>query len=408
MNVRVIRVIVVLAMIICVVSTRAQNPKSFTYEAIKDAPSMKWVCPEIDKYQGLLLSLRNDDYKIYADNVKKHISLVSNPSEPEKKYLMTQAILTIENPLYDTNNLLNHIADWLKKETGFGKYMEVNVENKEITATATVNVAVHSAFLYIYKVSISPSLLIKLMEDNKLLVSFVVYNYKNDEYSDSDNKFRSTRTVKVSEVYPFFPKSAYKNSYARAYVESYLYFWRFISNCCKDLNSNFSRDNEILTQLHYQYAKDSLYAKYGEVTKVILDNTKTLDVNKELRFYESSHKVVFMGKTIDFKDILSCEIVDDPTFVPGSSTTIGGGLSIFGFGLGAAETHKTPGKTIHNYVVDIKIDNLSTPLIRISTGGNEHKATEIASTFEYILRHQSDNDTNSVPKSRSVTRRRKK
>ncbi len=405
MIIKLIRVFVVLAMFSCTVSMKAQNPAGISYEAFKDAPSMRWVCPEIEKYQGLLMSLRNGDYKIYADNVKKYIDLISNPHEPEKKYMITQAIMTIENPLYSTDNLVNHISDWLKNNTNYGKLMNVDRENKEISSSAIVNVATHSTFLYTYKVSISPSLVIKLMEDNKLLVSFVVYNYKNDEYSD--NKFKSTRTAKVSEVYPFAPKSAYKNSYAQAYVETYLYFWRFISDLYKDLNSNFSRDTEMLTNLHYQYSKDSLYAKYGEVTKVISDNTTTLDINKELRFYESAQKVVFMGETIDFNDILSCEIVDDPTFIPGSSTTVGGGISIFGFGLGTAETRKTPSKTIHNYVVNIKVDNLRTPLIRISTGGNEHKATEIGSAFEYVLRHQNRNNASNVPHLRSVTRRMK-
>ena len=95
-----------------------------------------------------------------------------------------------------------------------------------------------------------------------------------------------------------------------------------------------------------------------------------------------------MGKTIDFKDIINCEVIDDPKFIPGYKTTYGAGISFFGFGFGGAETYATPDKTIHNFVVHIKIDNLVTPFVHIATGKNEQKAAEIASCFEYIIRHQ--------------------
>ena len=95
-----------------------------------------------------------------------------------------------------------------------------------------------------------------------------------------------------------------------------------------------------------------------------------------------------MGKTINFKDVMSCMIDDDPKFIPSHSYTYGAGLSFFGIGIGGAQTTTTPGKTIHNYVVKVKIDNLKVPFIYIATGQDEHKATEIQSSFEYIMRHQ--------------------
>lgn len=36
-----------------------------------------------------------------------------------------------------------------------------------------------------------------------------------------------------------------------------------------------------------------------------------------------------MGKTIGFKDIVSCKIDDDPSFIPGRTTTYGTGISFF-------------------------------------------------------------------------------
>ena len=80
----------------------AQMSQSISYQDTKSAPAMRWVCPEVEKYQDLLYSQRDDDYKVYANNIKNRIELFTNPEQPTDKYLLTQAILTIENPLYST------------------------------------------------------------------------------------------------------------------------------------------------------------------------------------------------------------------------------------------------------------------------------------------------------------------
>ena len=163
----------------------------------------------------------------------------------------------------------------------------------------------------------------------------------------------------------------------------------------------------MLNQLHYQYSQDSLKVKYGEPTKVFADQAVTPNIHKELRFYEDAKKIVFMGKTIDFKDIISCEIVDDPKFIPGRTTSYGLGFSIFGIGIGGADTYTTPDKTINSYVVNVKIDNMSTLLIYIATGQNEQKANEIATVLEYIMRHQDSSKSSTTKNSRTATKRRK-
>ena len=108
------RLLTFLTLVLLTESLSAQTPAGLSYQTVKDNPSMKWVCPEIDKYQKLLYSLRNQDYKVYADNVKSQIQLVSDPSDPSYKYLVTQAILKIENPLYDQQNLRDYLISWLK------------------------------------------------------------------------------------------------------------------------------------------------------------------------------------------------------------------------------------------------------------------------------------------------------
>lgn len=260
--------------------------------------------------------------------------------------------------------------------------------------------------MHLNKVYITPSLIIQQVEKGKLFITFMNLIYENIEYIGSDNK-PTTYTAKVSEVYPFSSKGGYKITYAKAYVSTYQYFWSFIADLCNELNTNFTKDPKMLIKLHYEYSKDSLILKYGQPAKVITGLSNTLDINNEMYIFEQVGKVVFMGKTIDFEDIMSCEIVDDPQFVPGRTTTGGGGIAFFGIILGGAETTRTADKTIHNYVVDIKIDNLSTPFIRIATGQSEYKATEIASVFEYILRHQQSNKTTGSKKAK-VTRRTKR
>lgn len=403
------RIVVVLACAIVSMGMYAQSSSGISFAEVSRKPSMRWNCPEIEKYQGLLNSLRDDDPKVYANHVKERFELYSDPASPDNKFLVSQASFTIENPLFSAENLLNHISTWIRKNNKeWGKEMTIDLSEKKISATASISVAQNASFLNINKVSVTPGLVIQIAEDNRLDISFAVDRYKNDEYGGSDKRYERTFNVKISEVFPFVPKSSHKNTYAKAYVGTYLYFWDFISGLFKELNSNFSRDAKLLAQLHYTFSRDSLLTKYGEPTKVIAGLSNDIDIRNEMYFYESSQKIVFMGKTIDFKDVMSCEIIDDPQFIPGRTTTYGGGIYFFGLGLGGAETRRVADKTIHNYVVDVKIDNLGTPFIRIATGQDEHKATEIASSFEYILRHQQSKGSNDAQRTRVATRRSKR
>ena len=385
----------------------SQTSKDNLYAKAMNAPIMRWTCPDIEKYQGLLYSLRDGDEKVYANNVMEQIKLYADPSSPSNKYMITQTVFNIENPLYKTENLFAHISDWMKRQGGWGKKMIMDIDNKEIMSVNEVQVGQYSSFVSNFKAYISPNLVIKLIEEDKLLISFVTKEYKVVERS-SDNRSTHTYISEISKVYPFVPKSSRKNTYAAAYVGAYQYVWMFISNLRDELNEKFSKDKEYLATLRYEHSRDSLCAKYGEPTKIINNLSNTLDINNEIYFFEDAQKVVFMGKTINFKDIMSCTIDDDPQFIPGRSTTYGAGISFFGIGLGGKETTRTADKVIHNYVVDIKIDNLKVPFIRIAIGQDEHKATDIASTFEYVIRHKQSNKTYSTQKSRKNSQRMKR
>lgn len=369
-------------------TSNAQNSETLDYKIVVQSPPMRWKCSDIAHYKGILDAKQNDDYKIYANNLKEDFELLSVPEAPDKKFLVTQAILTVENPMYNTDNLIEYVSKWLKNE-GWGEYMDVDKTNKKISSLKTLAISSYASFFELYKVSGTPKVGISLLEKDKLLITFVMDSYTVEQYNSQNTRIR-TMTAKIAEVYPFVQKSPQKNTYAKAYVSTYKYFWEVIDRFHRQLNAQFSRDEKWVSNLRYEYKTDSLESKYGKLTKSIVDNPAIQDIDKEIRFYETSQKVVVMGHTIDFKDVISCEITDDPQFIPGKSTTVGGGLSIFGFGLGGSETYTTPNQTIHNYVVKIKIDNLEIPFLHIATGKNEIKANEILASFEYILRRQKD------------------
>ncbi len=381
--------------------------KEISYKDVCNAPNIRWNCSDIDKYQGILSSFQNNDIRIYATKLKDKFKPYCNP-ETSEKYIWTITEINIDNPLFNADNLLNHISIWLKdRKEGWEKSIKINKTENRIISSAYVNIAENSSFLYLYKVYIEPSLLIQVKDGNKLVVSLMEKNYINQEYNGSNQRLISTYTPNITDVFPFVPKSSYKQTYSRAYIGTYQYNWNFIATLVNDLNANFSKDQKLITDLHYQFSNDSLKALYGEPSRIIALQSSSNDVNTELRFYENAKKIVFMGHTINFKDIINCNIIDDPQFIPGHSTSYGGGISFFGIGIGGSDTYTTPDKTIHNYVVDIKIDKLSLPFVRIATGQNEFRAKEIASIFDYILRHQQGIKGNSSRNNTTARKRRR-
>ena len=371
------------------ISVFAQMPTGMSYEQVVRSEPMQWNCPAVETYLDVIDSLweKTNDYKECAMKLKEKFGLYNSTSKPGERYIASQAIIQIDNPVYDADNLLNHIAAWVQTKNEWQKNIKIDKADKDISGMATVNVANHGGWASVYKMYTSPSLVIQILDKDRLLVSFMAANFKMNEVN-GNNTTAHTSDVKITDVFPIVQKSSYKNSYAKAYIGTYQYFWKFIGELRNDLNKNFSHDTRLLTQLRYEHASDSLKTIYGEPTNVISHLSNTLDVNNEIRFYENAKKVVFMGKTINFDDVISCKIDDDPQFIPGHSYTYGAGLSFFGIGIGGAETTTTPDKTIHNYVVKVKMDNLKIPFIYIATGQDEHKATEIQSSFEYIMRHQ--------------------
>lgn len=403
-----VKFVLVLAMSLVDVALFAQTSKDFSYEQAFLSAPMRWNCQAVETYLGVIDSLidKTADYKECAVKLKDKFGLYNSTSRPGEKLIATQAFLQIQNPVYNYEDLLNYINTWAQKKKEWQNNLRIDKTDKSISGLAKINVANHGGWVSVYKIYTSPSLVIQVLGKDRLLVSFLAANFKMNEVGGNGSTL-STSDVKIADVFPVVQKSSYKNSYAKAYIGTYQYFWKFIGELRDDLNKNFTRDAKLLSELRYEHVSDSLRMIYGEPTNVISHLSATPDVYGEIRFYEKAQKVVFMGKTINFKDVMNCVIDDDPKFIPGHSYTYGAGLSFFGIGIGGAQTTTTPDQTIHNYVVKVKMDNLKVPFIYIAVGQDKHKAIEIQSSFEYIMRHQQNaSKTKSNSHARAKNKRR--
>ena len=88
-------------LLVITIASYSQISTDQKYDEIVKAPEMFWHCPEVDKNMSLLYSLSNEDYKIYAENVKKRFPLKIDESNTSEKFIATTAIFTIESPLYN-------------------------------------------------------------------------------------------------------------------------------------------------------------------------------------------------------------------------------------------------------------------------------------------------------------------
>jgi hypothetical protein len=383
----------------------AQSQTESKWLQAKQAPIMQWSCPKINSTLAQIKSLSNNDDRVYATNILKRFGLSENLPASTAEMIIQSAVFTTDAPLFKPENLLNHIAAYLKKQTGWGKEPKINLDKLTLEVNGDkIKVGGYSSFLDYFRASVSPTLLVQIIDGNKLIITMGVGDYLIEDRSNS--QLKDSYTLRVIESFPCVEKGKSRNTCASAFVGTYGYIWEFFSKLINELNEGFVRDQQYLKELHYDYACDSLNTKYGSPTSIIKDPTAQYDVDREMRFYEDAQKVVYMGKTINFKDIMSCFIDDDVSYTPTHISSSAAGISIFGFGIGGSETTVYGNSKRHNYVVKIDIDNLSTPHLYLVTGSNAGKANEIAASFDYILRHQKK--ASQTSKTQTATRKSKR
>lgn len=144
-------------------------------------------------------------------------------------------------------------------------------------------------------------------------------------------------------------------------------------------------------------------SQYGQCTKVISNPS---DFSHDIRVYEESSVIILNGEKYYFNEIIGYNLSDNSKVIKGeisSSTSTSNasalGRAVVGAALGgvagaviggATAKQKTEyqqgiDKTIHDYTVNINVNRLSEPLVKLHIGENEDIANEIAALINAIV-----------------------
>lgn len=151
-------------------------------------------------------------------------------------------------------------------------------------------------------------------------------------------------------------------------------------------------------------ARAKFIREHGEPDKMLVIDDSEL--NSEIMVYDKQQKVFILGKEYAYSDVLGCTFSDSPHIIRGqvssrtetdSSDVISRALigdllagskgAIIGGATAKTNTvyHHEPDITVHDYTVVINVNNISEPVIRINTGGNEQLTNEIVGVMNIII-----------------------
>ena len=158
----------------------------------------------------------------------------------------------------------------------------------------------------------------------------------------------------------------------------------------------------------YETKKSEQALRLGEADKVIA--LEEYDIDKEITVFGESKTIVLLGNEFSFSDIIDCTTDDDYKVIKGKTeytsetkakngSTVGraivGGVLAGGAGaiIGGATakketktiTHQKDDIIIHNYIVVVNVNSLSSPIITISLGGDKAKLNEIVGVLNVII-----------------------
>ena len=158
----------------------------------------------------------------------------------------------------------------------------------------------------------------------------------------------------------------------------------------------------------YENKKSEQTSRLGEADKVI--ELEEYDIDKEIAIFGKSKTIVLLGNEFSFSDIIDCTTDDDYKVIKGETeytsqtksnngSTVGRAIvgGVLAGGAGAiigGTTAKKETKTIahqkddiiiHNYMVVVNVNSLSSPIITISLGGDKAKLNEIVGVLNVII-----------------------
>lgn len=143
--------------------------------------------------------------------------------------------------------------------------------------------------------------------------------------------------------------------------------------------------------------------RYGEIETII--PIVTSDIHKTFLVFKERQEIYFSSSILKFKDILSCQLIDNPKVITGkvvaetkgdiwNEITRSSMQKSFGKTAGTwlagpekytTEYKKTPDKVYHNYSILINTTNIATPIFEIKVGNEAQIAYRINAIIDAII-----------------------
>lgn len=151
---------------------------------------------------------------------------------------------------------------------------------------------------------------------------------------------------------------------------------------------------------------ENAVAQYGEITKQI--RLKGSRFDDRLMVFASSKTIIIYGKVYKFSDILSCSMNDEQRIIKGSATAttttdtgsmvgravvggvlLGGAGAMIGGSTAKKETmiNQEDDTIVHKYTIAISVNDLSNPMVSISTPSLS-KANEITALINAVINNK--------------------
>lgn len=125
------------------------------------------------------------------------------------------------------------------------------------------------------------------------------------------------------------------------------------------------------------------------------------DIDRAIIVYEKTEYIRIMGWMFRFEDIVSCKLSDNTKTLSSASVVtdtsdmigravvgnlIAGSAGAVIGGTSADKNVSITGSTVHDYTIDVVVNDLSTPVIRINVGSDEDTASRIMGMIKVIVK----------------------
>ncbi|WP_415959241.1 hypothetical protein [Paraprevotella xylaniphila] len=176
----------------------------------------------------------------------------------------------------------------------------------------------------------------------------------------------------------------------------------------EDYKKRIAKEQEYIKN-EYEKKKCLLIEKYGEPDKDII--IKYRNLQSEIMSFSNFNRIWILGHDYSMDDIIGCSLHDEQSIQQGTVSfetkvktgnmvkrAAVGGLLFGGAGavIGgvtakkASVSRQEDDKVVHNYIVFINVNSMSTPVISVNVGEDVYKANAIVSLINVIIYNRDD------------------